>query len=377
LAVLNPNVCPRSGACDNNIGTPLHMAVKAGNLQMCNLLIDNGAAPNVTDSRFGQTALHYSAIRGFNDITESLIAKGADVNYKDLDKKTALYYAKLYNHGKLAEYLVDQKGKTKKPKKHYRRDYLTYKINDESAAVWYLGHSGWGLRTANNFLIFDYWENNRKSDYPCLSNGWIDPEEIKDLNVTVFVSHAHGDHYDPVIYEWAEVIPNINYVIGFEPADFPSDRMEYFYTAPRTKTNVDGIEVVTIESNDTGVGFLIKVDDLTIYHAGDHANIEHDFSGPYLAEIDYLAKLKPEIDLAFMPIGHGCGGGDQTAVKLGVYKSLEILKPNVFFPMHSLNNEYRYEEFIEEAHKDGYKTQMSSPRNKGDRFLYKKGRIIS
>ena len=33
-------------------------------------------------------------------------------------------------------------------------------------------------------------------------------------DVYVFVSHVHPDHLDPVIYEWREELPNINYIVS-------------------------------------------------------------------------------------------------------------------------------------------------------------------
>ena len=33
-------------------------------------------------------------------------------------------------------------------------------------------------------------------------------------NVYVFVSHVHPDHLDPVVYEWREELPDINYIVS-------------------------------------------------------------------------------------------------------------------------------------------------------------------
>jgi L-ascorbate metabolism protein UlaG (beta-lactamase superfamily) len=81
--------------------------------------------------------------------------------------------------------------------------YLKEALNDGEAYIWYLGHTGWAVKTKNHLLIFDYVWVPRSSDIPenpSLSDGYIDPAEIKDCSVFVFVSHSHGDHFDPAIF---------------------------------------------------------------------------------------------------------------------------------------------------------------------------------
>ena len=142
------------------------------------------------------------------------------------------------------------------------------------------------------------------------------------MNVTVFASHVHGDHYSKHILEWQGKIDGLDYVMGF-----PCEDMEdYILAGPRETLEHEGMRIATIESNDSGVGFLVEVDGVRIFHAGDHANRLRDFSGPYCAEIDYLAGNFGDIDLAFMPVS-GCGFGDQEAVKMGVFYALEKLDP--------------------------------------------------
>ena len=194
---------------------------------------------------------------------------------------------------------------------------------------------------------------------------------IKELNVYVFVSHVHSDHYNPCIFDWKNEIENITYIFGFQPVDVPA----YKFIGPREKREIDGMMISTIESNDTGVGFLVEVNGLTLFHAGDHANRYRDFSGPFCAEIDFLSSLKGKIDIAFLPIT-GCGFNDQIAVTKGVYYILENLTPKCMFPMHA--GEYvinTYREFAENAEQENFGTQILSTESRGDRFEFKNGRI--
>ena len=69
-------------------------------------------------------------------------------------------------------------------------------VKPGEALVWYLGHCGYAIKTSNHFLIFDYIELEEAPTERGLAKGFIDPEELKDMNVTVFVTHSHLDHYD-------------------------------------------------------------------------------------------------------------------------------------------------------------------------------------
>jgi hypothetical protein len=91
--------------------------------------------------------------------------------------------------------------------------------NEKEAYIWYLGHSGWAIQTKSHFLIFDYWE--RTESERALANGHIRPEEIRDQNVIVFVSHGHPDHFDPRVLEWKDEVPRITYVFGWEADEDP------------------------------------------------------------------------------------------------------------------------------------------------------------
>ena len=54
----------------------------------------------------------------------------------------------------------------------------------------------------------------------------------------------------------------------------------------RKSKKIDDMEILTISSTDAGVGFLIKVDGLVIFHAGDHVHWGGDMD-PFAKEIDY------------------------------------------------------------------------------------------
>jgi ankyrin repeat protein len=353
----------------NELGwTPLIIAASKGHTEAARILADRGSDLDAAETSYGWTPLHIAAARGYADIAEDLIARGTDVNIKDHDGKTPLYYASKYGNRGCADRLEKHGGKAGKCEKNFGRSKCLEKEMDEGGAyVWHLGHSGWAVKTKNNLLVFDCWENGRKPDEPCIANGYLSPDEMAGLNVTVFVSHAHNDHYSPHILEWREAVPGIRYVFGFEPEDV----RDYILAGPRETLTTGGMKISTIESNDSGVGFLVEVDGLRILHAGDHANRQQDFSGPYCGEIDHLANGFGNIDIAFLPVT-GCGFGDQVAVEKGVFYALDKLDPVVFVPMHGGDNTIRYREYADEVRKKGLETAVAAVKSRGDRFFYNK-----
>ena len=168
------------------------------------------------------------------------------------------------------------------------------------ASVWYLGHCGYAVKTRNHFLIFDYqqtYDGRQRKSMPSrcsLDRGWIDPEEIKALRVRVFVSHSHEDHYDPVIFTWRKVVPDIAYYFGWKADDDPAYN---YLIGPRGELTSGGLTIATINSHHSGVpevAWLIKVDGLVIYHNGDC--LPEDPA----AEYDFLRTKSTHVDLAFV-----------------------------------------------------------------------------
>jgi ankyrin repeat protein/L-ascorbate metabolism protein UlaG (beta-lactamase superfamily) len=350
--------------------TALAVAAEAGDPDVVEALLDAGADPNTAEAHFGWFPLHTAAARGYPDVAERLLEHGARASCEDKDRVTPLELAVSHGNRKVADHLMAQgaDGSTS------GIDAATLAGQEDcaigEAVIWYLFHSGWAVKTRNHFLVFDYFSPGRAPEEPSLCNGRIAPEEIAGENVTVFVTHEHGDHYDPAIFEWQENLADVTYVIGC-PIE---EEHPHVFMEGRQERKIDGMKVTTIESNDTGVGYLIEVDGLVIFHAGDHANRHQDFSGPFKAEIAHLKEKGLRPDIAFMPIS-GCGFGDQVAVKMGVHHTLEALKPLVFLPMHSGGGEYRYHEFITEAKKEFPDIEMRAPKAGGDNFRYRDGRV--
>ena len=171
------------------------------------------------------------------------------------------------------------------------------------AKVWYLAHSGFAVQTENSFLIFDYYLDEPKGG--TIEQGVIDPKELAEKNVIVFVSHNHDDHFNPVVFEWQKTIPNIRYILSNDIPEIPHAIM----IGPDDTLEQEDLVVKTYRSTDEGVAFLVQIDGLAIYHAGDlnwwHWEGEPEtynikMADDYKKQLDLLAGER--IDLAFVPL---------------------------------------------------------------------------
>jgi L-ascorbate metabolism protein UlaG (beta-lactamase superfamily) len=248
---------------------------------------------------------------------------------------------------------------------------LTKQLAAGEAVICYLGHSGWAVRTQNHFLIFDYWEAMKsmppgtefeKPADASLATGFIVPSEIADQNVIVFVSHAHTDHYDPVVLEWRKSISNIHYVFGWDVEDV-ADVIRI--DEPRKSVEIDGVRVLTVFHDIDGIpesAFLVQTDSLSIYHSGDHdgspANRER-----FIGNIDYLAGIDSSIDIAFTVTW---GGEDYMIQKFS---------PKAVFPQHEGGAEYRLRKWADKAASAGIKAPIYCVEKRGQRFFYSGGTI--
>ena len=234
------------------------------------------------------------------------------------------------------------------------------KLNEKEALVWYLGHSGWAVKTKNNLLIFDYTPPRNSPDIQSLARGIINPEELTDLNVYVFVTHAHSDHYYPGILEWEKTVKNIKYIFGWQVMEDPA---HYYMKGPGAELNIDGIEISTVNANHNmipEVAYLVKVDGIVIYHSGDYMGPDALFK----EDMDLFSKKNGYVDLAFVFLG-----GGQT------FEAIKAMKPVFTFPMHAFDREYMYRGFARTAQKLNLPTNVICADKRGDRYFYSNNKL--
>jgi ankyrin repeat protein/L-ascorbate metabolism protein UlaG (beta-lactamase superfamily) len=355
---------------DNGV-TPLIMASAKGHMDRVQALLKGGADPNIGTDEDGRSALQLAALGGYTEVAKLLLEDGAEIDATTPSGETPLRLAQYYGHHDLAQLLTIEGARGSAVTSVDRSLVSLGNVGKKEAAIWFLGHSGWAVKTKDHLLIFDYFPQGEDPARPALCNGHINPGEIANERVAVFASHFHGDHYSPAIFEWREHVSDITYFLGLQPQDTPP----YEFMPERLEKTYGNLKLTTIHSTDAGVGMVIEVDGLTIFHAGDHANGRIGLMDEFTDEIDFLEMKGIRPDICFMGI-LGCSLGTPEQVKEGIQYTLRTLKPRVFIPMHAGTRGHLYHEFIEGIEGEFESVQMVAAENRGDHFYYSKGTVI-
>jgi L-ascorbate metabolism protein UlaG (beta-lactamase superfamily) len=249
----------------------------------------------------------------------------------------------------------------------------------ENINIHYLYNSGFTVETENYLLIFDYYIDSVENGEKCISNGAIGFTDLKiNKKILVFVSHKHQDHFNPVIFEWSRVSPDIEYILSndikkrIECSDSSSSSSSNSNGNGNGNININGaihkmqaykelelsaVHIRTFGSTDVGVSFLVTVDGARIFHAGDlnwwYWNDSTDqenkqATGMFKAEIEKIKRhicsnsnvdvnanantsgCEFTIDIAFFPVDKRL----KEAYCMGAEYFIEKIKPSVLIPMH-------------------------------------------
>ena len=202
----------------------------------------------------------------------------------------------------------------------------------KSLMITYYHHSGFSCALGDTLLVFDYWTGEH-GELP--EERRITREMLEAYRqVYVFISHAHLDHYDPVVYTW-QSLGNVRYIL--------SDDMRIAVSGDRMKpgstlTLNQGLTVKAFESTDLGVAFLVEIDGIRIFHAGDlnfwHWRDESSVREIAEAEEDFNKAIEPlrqeKIDVAFFPVDPRQG----MMYDAGANTFIMSIKPRLMIPMH-------------------------------------------
>lgn len=239
------------------------------------------------------------------------------------------------------------------------------------ATIHYLGNSGVAVDTPKHFLVFDYYLDETPGRR-VLDEGVITPRSLpEDKSIIVFVSHNHADHFNPVIFKWKETRPNITYILSDDVRTQADCKR---IAKDQTLALEDGVSIKAYDSTDAGVCFLVQVDGLTIFHAGDY-NLWHwqDESTPkevQTAKAHFLKILRaiqadqPSIDLSFFPVDPRIG----RAHDAGAAFFCDKLRPALTTPMH-------FGDQFDVAAAYGARTDVGkvfAPNKRGDRMVFSK-----
>lgn len=198
--------------------------------------------------------------------------------------------------------------------------------------ITYYYHSGFSCAIGDVLCIFDYWRGEH-DELP--ENKRITPEYLASFReVYVFVTHSHPDHADPEVFTWHKQVP-VAYVVSYEmPIGTRGRRMN----PGDTITLSEHVQVTAYDSTDLGISFLLNIDGIRVFHAGDlnfwHWREESTSQEIADAEAAFHEAVKPligqEIDVAFFPVDPRQG----RLFDAGANYFIMTVKPRLMIPMH-------------------------------------------
>lgn len=200
--------------------------------------------------------------------------------------------------------------------------------------VKYYYHSGFSVSCGGTLLIFDYWMGRQGKKLPVEQR--ITPEELAHYQeVYVFISHGHEDHADPVVYTWEQFAP-VTYILPetMDAQKWPGRRMG----VGGELTLSHHVRVKAFDSTDEGLSYLVELDGIRFFHAGDlnnwHWREESTSREIEEAERDFQSVMNTlrgeKIDVAFFPVDPRLG----MMFDAGPNYFAMVMKPRLMIPMH-------------------------------------------
>jgi ankyrin repeat protein len=294
-------------------GTVLQMSINmAPNDGMAKLLVEKGAK---VDQKFtcGNTELHLATLKGYSNLVRLLLEHGANPNVANDYNHTALYYATKHGYRSIAEILMAAGAKKSDivETNYGKAPQLVKKLRNGEAYIWYLGGyygGGYAIKTKKHLVIFDK-TNMDNSKESSLANGQLNQRELAGQNVTVFITKIVGANFEPNAFELIKQMPGVGFVIDSKPTTSSNTVIPPYRLANPNETFMVGdIQVHTIPAmtrgngGAQGLGYLLEVDGLKIFHAGFHASTNKASQmEKYRKEIDFLKPFGP-IDIAFLTV---------------------------------------------------------------------------
>ncbi len=202
-----------------------------------------------------------------------------------------------------------------------------------SVKITFLEHSGFTAELSDCILVFDFHEDPAHVLEPILHTG---------KPVYFFVSHVHGDHFNPEIRKFAA--ENVMYVMHRD-CILTGASEDHVCLMDVGGTFSDSRLCIEMgASTDAGGSFWIRHSETSIFHAGD-LNWWHWFGDPenanreardaYFREIERVSGRST--DIAFFPVD----ARQEAAREWGAEAFLEAVEvKKAFVPMHAFGTRW-------------------------------------
>ncbi len=189
-----------------------------------------------------------------------------------------------------------------------------------SVTVEYVHHSCYVVETKDAVLIFDYVQGN-------LPRHYLESSKL----IIFFVTHSHEDHYNPGIFNYKKQ------VIASDDVRVPLGK-DAIMVKEKDSLIMEGLHVSVFGSTDLGVSFLVKTEDVSVFHAGDlnhwHWKDESTQDEIDIATYQFLNIIEDikgnVIDIAMFPVDPRMKKDFDSGARVFTQE----LKPTCFFAMH-------------------------------------------
>lgn len=203
----------------------------------------------------------------------------------------------------------------------------------------YIYHSGFAIEADGVTVIIDYYKDSSEEVF---NKGIVHDYLLEKPGVLyVLCSHFHPDHFNREVLSWKKLRPDIRYIFS---KDILKHRRasadDAFYINKGGIYEDDRLRIQAFGSTDVGVSFLLDLQGIRLFHAGDLNNWHwseestpqeiRKAEGDFLAEVRDLQQVAPAVDVALFPVDRRMGRDYMR----GPLQFVERIKTRIFVPMH-------------------------------------------
>lgn len=203
----------------------------------------------------------------------------------------------------------------------------------------YIYHSGFAIGAEGVTLIIDYYKDSSETER---NRGVVHDYLLqKPGKLYVLSTHFHPDHFNREILTWKEQRPDIIYIFSKDILKHRRAKQEdAIYINKGESYEDDALRIDAFGSTDVGISFLIHLQGMHIFHAGDLNNWHWNEEVPceeavgyekaFLQELSLLAAAYPHFDAAMFPVDPRLGKDYMR----GAQQFVDAIEVDHFIPMH-------------------------------------------